>query len=88
MTWAAPSPADTSTGARGCRRSSAAYLYGDFCSGRIWALRYDGRQVREQLELVETDLSISSFGEDQSGEIYVLDFDPSRSAGIYRLVPR
>ena len=65
-----------------------AYLYGDFCSGRIWALRYEGAQVREQLELVETDLSISSFGEDQSGEIYVLDFDPSRSAGIYRLVPR
>ena len=65
-----------------------AYLYGDFCSGRIWALRYDGGQVREQLELVETDLSISSFGEDQAGEIYVLDFDPSGSAGIYRLVPR
>ena len=65
-----------------------AYLYGDFCSGRIWALRYDGAQVREQLELVVTDLSISSFGEDQAGEIYVLDFDPSRSAGIYRLVPR
>ena len=60
-----------------------AYLYGDFCSGKIWALRYDGGRVAEQLELVDSRLEISSFGEDQSGEILVLSFD----GGIYRLVP-
>ncbi len=59
-----------------------AYVYGDFCSGKIWALRYEGGQVTEQLELVDSRLEISSFGEDQSGEIFVLSFD----GGIYRLV--
>ena len=71
---------------RGSRLPSlyGAYVYGDFCSGKIWALRYDGTQVTEQLELVDSRLSISSFGEDQSGELYILSFDDK----IYRLVPR
>ena len=59
-----------------------AYVYGDFCSGKIWALRYEGGQVTEQLELVDSRLEISSFGEDESGEIFVLSFD----GGMYRLV--
>ena len=69
---------------RGARLPSlyGAYVYGDFCSGKIWALRYEGGQVTEQLELVDSKLEISSFGEDQDGEIFVLSFD----GGIYRLV--
>ncbi len=59
-----------------------AYVYGDFCSGKIWALRYADGQVTEHLEVVDSRLEISSFGEDQSGEIFVLSFD----GGIYRLV--
>ena len=61
-----------------------AYVYGDFCSGRIWALRYDGSVVTEHLELVDSDLRISSFGLDESGELYILSFDEK----IYRLVSR
>ena len=52
-----------------------AYVYGDFCSGKIWALRSDGRFVTEEMEIADTDLSISSFGEDASGEIYILTFE-------------
>ncbi len=52
-----------------------AYLYGDFCSGKIWALRYDGASVTEHVEIADTGLSISSFGEDASGEVYVLTFE-------------
>ncbi len=59
-----------------------AYIYGDFCSGKIWALRYDGAQVDEHLELTDSKLDISSFGEDQDGEIFILSFD----GGIYWLV--
>ncbi len=59
-----------------------AYVYGDFCSGRIWALRYDGERVTEDVLLVDTDLNISSFGMDEAGELYILSFD----GGIYRLV--
>ena len=33
-----------------------AYIYGDHCSGRIWALRYDGTTATTTL-LVDTTLS-------------------------------
>ncbi len=71
---------------RGSRLPSlrGAYVYGDFCSGRIWALRYDGTVVSEHLELIDSELRISSFGLDESGELYVLSFDEK----IYRLASR
>lgn len=58
-----------------------AYLFGDFCSGRVWALwqETDKWQVRT---LFETDLRISSFGEDASGEVFVID----RGGSVHRLV--
>jgi glucose/arabinose dehydrogenase len=46
------------------------YLYGDFCSGKIWGVRPGGQAV----ELLDTDMSISSFGEDETGELYVMDY--------------
>ena len=59
-----------------------AYVYGDFCSGKIWALRYDGNSVTEQKLLVDSTLSITSFGQDLDKNLYVL----SRNDGIYYLV--
>ncbi len=59
-----------------------AYVYGDYCSGKIWGLRHDGRSVTEQALLVESGLLITSFGEEAEGNLYVL----SRDEGIYRLV--
>jgi uncharacterized repeat protein (TIGR03806 family) len=53
-----------------------AYVYGDYCSGRIWALRYDGTTATTTL-LVDTTLSISSFGEDRDGELYVVSLGGS-----------
>ena len=71
---------------RGSRLPSlyGAYVYGDFCSGKVWALRRDGVKVTEHIELVDSHLNISSFGEDPSGGLYILSFDGK----IYRLVPR
>ena len=68
---------------RGSRLPSlyGAYVYGDFCSGKIWALRYDGTQITEQLELTDSALSIASFGEDAGGELYILSFNSK----LYRL---
>ena len=62
---------------RGSRLASlyGAYVYGDFCSGKIWALRHDGVRVTEQMEIVDSPLNISAFGEDRSGELYILSFD-------------
>ena len=58
-----------------------AYLYGDFCSGRIWGLIYDGQEVSDTQLLLDSSLQISSFGEDEAGELYILSFDRK----IYRL---
>ena len=71
---------------RGRRMPSlyGAYLYGDFCSGKIWALRHDGAAVTEQMLIADTGLSISSFGEDPSGEVYVLTFE----GAVYRFAAR
>ena len=63
---------------------AGAYVYGDFCSGKIWGFRHDGQTLTEHALLVDSDLSITSFGVDLAGELYVL----SRDSGIYRLVPK
>lgn len=48
------------------------YIYGDFVSGRIWALDEDGGNNRP---LAETGLGITSFGTDADQELYVCAFD-------------
>jgi glucose/arabinose dehydrogenase len=58
------------------------YIYGDYCSGDIWALAYDGSVMTENKLLAESGLSITSFGEDLAGNLYILD----RQGGIYTLV--
>ena len=51
-----------------------AYLYADYVSGRIWALRYDEAQHRvvENRPIPSRNLPILSFGEDENGEVYFL----------------
>ena len=63
-----------------------AYLYGDLCTGKIWAFWYDGNSITKHELLVDTDLAISSFGQDQAGNIYILTFESGYSSGIYQLV--
>lgn len=58
------------------------YFYGDFCSGRIWALAPDGAGGWLNAEVLDADLAISSFGEDEAGELYVLDYG---GGVIYRM---
>ncbi len=50
------------------------YVYADFCSGQLFS--WDG--ARQNL-LLETGRNISSFGEDEDGEIYVVDINGSVS---------
>lgn len=44
------------------------YVYGDFMSGKIWALK-----GATNVELFDTSINISSFGKDEQGELYVVD---------------
>ncbi len=51
---------------------SGKYLFGDFGSGRIWAMTSAGSFVSVE-ELLNTGLFLSSFGEDEDGELYVAE---------------
>ncbi len=62
------------------------YVYGDFCSGRIWGLVEDAQAGLVPELLVDSDFSISAFGQGQDGELYVLHF--AADGAIYRLVPQ
>lgn len=66
-------------------RLQNAYVYGDYVSGRVWALRYDeaSKTVSNELLFKTNGTYISSFSEDESGELYFLGY--SNSAKIYRL---
>jgi len=53
------------------------YFFGDYITGRLWSVKLVSRSpltwTQYQLEL-ETGLHISAFGEDEQGEIYVVDY--------------
>jgi glucose/arabinose dehydrogenase len=54
---------------------AGAYVYADFCSGRIWALRYDGERAGPVVELANVDFPVPSFGVDERGELFILGLD-------------
>ncbi len=55
------------------------YVFGDFCTGEIWGYHNDGTWL-----LTDTDLHISSFGEDSEGELYVV----GHGGQIFRIVSK
>jgi hypothetical protein len=61
------------------------YLYGDFCTGLIWGAQEDGPDGWNTTVLLDTNFSISTFGEDESGEIYFAHLSATNGA-IYKVV--
>jgi glucose/arabinose dehydrogenase len=62
-----------------------AYFFGDYCSGFIWALDAAGAETQEPRLVLESDRSISSFGVDEAGELYLTDIS---SGEVLRIVAR
>ncbi|MGQ0669009.1 MAG: PQQ-dependent sugar dehydrogenase [Actinomycetota bacterium] len=62
-----------------------AYLFGDYCSGTIWALDASVRGRQTPVPLLQTDHAISSFGEDETGELYLTDL---ASGEVFQIVGR
>jgi len=50
------------------------YIYGDYVSGRIWALELDGNQVKSNALLMKFGGAVSTFGQDSKGEIYFANY--------------
>jgi glucose/arabinose dehydrogenase len=57
------------------------YIYGDYIGGLVWIAYRDEAGVWQHPLLMDTGFVISSFGEDEQGEIYLVDY----KGGIYRL---
>ncbi len=60
-----------------------AYLYGDWETGKFWALRHDGDKLIGNEELCDTTLQPVSFTSAPDGEVLVLDY----LGGLYSFVP-
>lgn len=60
------------------------YFFADYCSGTLWAIAADSNPLTEPTIVLESGLQISSFGEDERGELYLSAFDGK----LYRLVSR
>ncbi len=59
-----------------------AYLFGDYCDGRVWTLHRDRAGKWIQTEMLQEEISISSFGEDEAGEVYITDL---ASGNVYQV---
>jgi glucose/arabinose dehydrogenase len=59
------------------------YVFGDFVSGRIWAVPADSPIGTTPTQIADTTHSISAFAEGVNGEIYVVDYGGS----IHQIVP-
>ncbi|MBK8093070.1 MAG: PQQ-dependent sugar dehydrogenase [Verrucomicrobiaceae bacterium] len=60
-----------------------AYIYGDYETGKIWALWHDGKQVTRREEIADTPHRIVTFGQSEDGELYWMDYQ--NETRTYRL---
>ena len=58
------------------------YFFGDYCTGIIWSLTPNAQGAWDRAVFTDTDYTLSSFGEDVNGELYVVDHI---GGTIYRL---
>jgi glucose/arabinose dehydrogenase len=63
------------------------YLYGDYVTTKLWALRYDEakKRVVANRPLRDRNLPVYSFGEDEKGEVYLLT-QSNTGQGVLRFV--
>jgi uncharacterized protein (TIGR03437 family) len=57
------------------------YLYGDYCSGRIWGIERQGTTWANRL-LLASGFSLSTFGEDEAGDVYAAN---AANGSIYHI---
>jgi glucose/arabinose dehydrogenase len=58
------------------------YFYGDYCSGTVWSFRIAGERATDNRREPFTVPGLSSFGEDASGELYLMS---AGDGDLYRL---
>jgi glucose/arabinose dehydrogenase len=66
---------------------AGAYVYGDYSTGRIWAVKHDGSKIEWHKELASSHLQITAFSTNTKGELLILDHHASGEGGFYTLEP-
>ena len=61
------------------------YFFGDYCSGLVWGLTRSDTGAWQLTQIAQTSLSISTFGEDEAGELYIADM---AGGSIYQIITR
>jgi uncharacterized repeat protein (TIGR03806 family) len=71
---------------RGSRleRLYGTYIYADYVVRTIWGLQYENGEIVDHKVLVQSPVSISSFGEDEEGDVYVIGYN----GNIYRFIEK
>lgn len=71
-----------------------AYLFGDYCSGQIWATARQGDESWKMQLLLDTELKITGSGVDEQGNLYVTSCEcaygqreATSTGSLWRLVP-
>ncbi len=64
-----------------------AYVFGDWETRRLWAARFEGDRTTQFPEIARPSVRIVAFGEDNAGELYLLDHDGGTVHTIERNVP-
>ncbi|MEX0787160.1 MAG: PQQ-dependent sugar dehydrogenase [Anaerolineales bacterium] len=69
---------------RGSRYPSlwGVYFYADYCSGKLWGLAQQTPGIWSGGLIVDTSYFVSSFGEDEAGELYLTDYAGGRVVRI------
>ena len=66
------------------------YIFGDYCTGKVWSMQINNGKSSDLqnhtddilLGIGKKEFYLSSFGQDQNGEIYIIDYNGT----IYRLI--
>jgi hypothetical protein len=61
----------------------ATYLFSDYCSGVLRYAYRDESGAWQSDILMQTGMQVSSFGEDETGELYLIDYNGT----VYKFVP-
>ena len=61
-----------------------AYIYGDYSTGNIWAVKHDGQRVEWHKHLARSTLQIAGFAPDSKREVVIVDHE----GGLYALEPQ
>ena len=64
-----------------------AYIYGDYSTGHIWAVKHDGTRILWHKKIAITTLKITAFALDARGELLICDHAADGQGGFFTLEP-